>query len=379
MTETATIDGTASGEPIQDMSVKIVNNDARRAAELIPVGGTGVEMQNFAQQVDYAKHMSGAAHAIPKHLRGNVGACLAVLDMSQRWGFSPFQVARLCYVVNDILAFESQLVHAVVEKFAPLRERLRPIYDGEGATRTCKIIGHFRGEAEPLEYTSPEFSNIKPKNSPLWGSDPDQQLFYFSTQRWARRYCPDILLGIYGKDEIEDNPHIGADNAKEINPALTRERVSTADRSEGFRDGHVNAELADAMPANRMQEVLPAKEATPAQQTTEANPAKKSESTKTKTAAKSTKKTDKPADKPEPKSAVQKQAEAAQAAMPTGKPKTSAEYALYAAKKIDDFTDYDKAREWWDSDDERDLRDNLEVPIKTRTLLANKIDDKFLN
>lgn len=376
MTETATIDGTASGEPIQDMSVKIVNNDARRAAELIPVGGTGVEMQNFAQQVDYAKHMSGAAHAIPKHLRGNVGACLAVLDMSQRWGFSPFQVARLCYVVNDILAFESQLVHAVVEKFAPLRERLRPIYDGEGATRTCKIIGHFRGEAEPLEYTSPEFANIKPKNSPLWGSDPDQQLFYFSTQRWARRYCPDILLGIYGKDEIEDNPHIGADNAKEINPALTRERVSTADRSEGFREGHVHAELADAMPADRMQEVLPAREEKHIA-ASDAPSTKKPETAKAKPATtKAAKKSEKQA---EAKSPVQKQAEAAQAAMPTGKPKTSAEYGMYAANKIDEFTDYDVARAWWDSDEERDMRDHLEVPIKTRTTLANKIDDKFLS
>ena len=62
--------------------------------------------------------------------------------------------------------------------------------------------------------------------------------------------------------------------------------------------------------------------------------------------------------------------------MPTGKPKTSAEYALYAAKKIDDFTDYDKARvSGGDSDDERDLRDNLSTDQDAR--FANKIDDKF--
>lgn len=358
------------------------------AAESIPVGNVGAMPVNFAQQVDYAQYMAKANAAIPPHLRGNVGACLAVMDIAQRaGGLSPYMVANKTYVQNDSLCFESQLFHALAEKSGLLKGKLRVSYDGEGDERTCTVTGYLAGEDEPHTYTSPALKDLHPghtekngrkfvKGSPLWDRKPDVQMFYDTCRDWVRMFAPLATLGIYTPEEIERGEQ---EIMRDVTPALTRERVSTADRSEGFRDGHVNAELADAMPANRMQEVLPAKEATPAQQTTEAKPAKKPEPTKTKTAAKSTKKTDKPADKPEPKSAVQKQAEAAQAAMPTGKPKTSAEYGMYAANKIDEFTDYDKAREWWDSDDERDLRDNLEVPIKTRTQLANKIDDKFLN
>jgi hypothetical protein len=223
----------AEGTPMRDPAfVEVRDNPAREAAKAIVIRSGGVVLQDWAQQVDYAKYMAGSKHAIPKHLRDNVGACIAVIDMAARWSFAPYQVARLCYLVNDMLAFESQLIHAVVEKFAPLKQRLRPKYDGEGDSRTCTITGHFKYELEPLEYTSPTLGKITPKNSPLWKSDPDQQLFYFSTQRWARRYCPDVLMGIHDQDQIAvpfaaDAPPIGFDNAKDVTPKL-------AERLQGF-------------------------------------------------------------------------------------------------------------------------------------------------
>jgi hypothetical protein len=219
--------------------VEVKDNSAREAAKSIEVRDGGAVFADWAQLVDAAKYMAASRHAIPKHLRENVGACIAVIDMATRWGFSHYQVARQCYLVNDMLAFESQLVHAVVEKFANLKYRLRPTYDGEGEARTCTITGHFRGEVDPLTYTTPLLGKITPKNSPLWKSDPDQQLFYFATQRWARRYCPDVLLGIYSVDDITDAPplaadmHYGFENAKDISPKLA-ERLRTNRADEGF-------------------------------------------------------------------------------------------------------------------------------------------------
>jgi hypothetical protein len=232
MTDTVTIDKDPA-------FVEVKENPAREAAKSIAIRDGGVVLTDWAQQVDYAKYMAASRHAIPKHLRDNVGACIAVIDYALRWGFAPYQVARHCYLVNDMLAFESQLVHAVVEKFAELKYRLRPTYEGEGETRTCTITGHFRGEVDPLTYTTPQLGKITPKNSPLWKSDPDQQLFYFATQRWARRYCPDVLLGIYSIDEIKDSPslapehHIGFENAKDVSPKLA-ERLRNAMADEGF-------------------------------------------------------------------------------------------------------------------------------------------------
>lgn len=208
--------------------IEVRENSARDAArEMTVTTGGGVQLVNWEQVVDMAKYMSTSNWAVRKELRNNVGACIMIIDMATRWGFHPWQLARVCYVVNDILCFESQVIHAVIEKFAPLKERLRPRYEGEGAKRMVIISGHIKGELDPLEYESPEIGNISPKNSPLWKTDPDQQLFYLASQRWCKRYCPDILLGIHDIDQVDDAPPIGFEHARDVTPNLG-ERLAAA-------------------------------------------------------------------------------------------------------------------------------------------------------
>jgi len=68
-----------------------------------------------------------------------------------------------------------------------------------------RISGVFTGETEPrvLELHMREAAN---RNSTLWASNPKQQLFYLATKMWARKYCPDVILGVYTPDEIRAIP-----------------------------------------------------------------------------------------------------------------------------------------------------------------------------
>lgn len=223
-------------DSVRDSAFIEVRENAARAAAREMVVVAGIQIENFAQLVDFAKSMMTSGFAVSKPLRGNLGACMRVIEQASRWGFSVWDLGSRCYVVNDILAYDSQTIHAIIEKFANLKQRLRPVYRGEGNERTCTVIGHFKGEVDPLEYTTPPIGEINPKNSPLWKSDPDQQLWYFATRRWARRYCPDVLLGAHAADEIEDAPpmapHLGFDHAKDVTPTLA-ERVRDF-KAEGF-------------------------------------------------------------------------------------------------------------------------------------------------
>jgi len=142
--------------------------------------------------------------ALPIHMRNHVGVCLAICIQAVEWRMSPFAVANKSYVVNDRVAYESQLIHAVIEQRAPLAKRLRHTFAGEGSNRTCTIIGHVRGEDQPFEYMSPPTGQITPKNSPLWKSKPDLQLFYNASRDWARMYFPDVIMGVYSDDEIAE-------------------------------------------------------------------------------------------------------------------------------------------------------------------------------
>lgn len=213
---------------------KITDSINREVLGGLPVdlAAGGAQPFRYDQMLDLAKTMATAKHSIREHLRGNPGDCLAIWDMAMNSGLAPYALARHCYVVNNILCFEAQVISALIAKHAPLKQRLRYRFEGEGEERKVIVTGHFKGEVDPVEYTSPPIGLITPKNSPLWKSDPDQQLCYFGVRRWGRRYCPDVLLGVYAKDEIEDG-FIGPDNAKDVSPNLL-ERLPGRIEGDGF-------------------------------------------------------------------------------------------------------------------------------------------------
>lgn len=174
----------------------------------------GLGFRNAAEAMEFAKLMSLSHIAVPKHLRGNPGACLAVTIQAIEWRLSPYAVANKSYSVNDRLAYESQLIQAVILQRAPIKGRFRFEYAGQGDQRVCTVSATLT-DGEVVTYSSPPFGRIQPKNSPLWKSDPDQQQAYFSGRALCRRHFPDVLLGVYDRDEIEPDPG----RARDVTPA----------------------------------------------------------------------------------------------------------------------------------------------------------------
>lgn len=210
------------------------------------VGGASIAPQNLGEVVRFAEVMCRADIALPKHLRGNAGACMAVALQALEWRMSPFAVASKSYSVNGMIAYEAQLIAAVVNTRSGIKGRLRYEFIGEGKNLSCKVTGDLDGQE--CSYETPPFEAIQPKNSPLWKTDPRQQLGYFAARSWARRHCPEVLLGVYDRDEAE---HFGPDDAKNVTPAkptlMTRLGATAgepASAREGFSASHVASEAA---------------------------------------------------------------------------------------------------------------------------------------
>jgi len=183
----------------------------RRVAGEINISSTGLTISSMSEAMELAKLMSVSGQAVPAHMRNNPGACLAVAIQAYEWGVTPFAIANKSYVVNDRLAYESALYHAVLQRRAPIIGRIKMEYIGDGASRQCRVSAKARpamdgDPVETVEYLSPRISDIRPQNSPLWKNDPDQQLFYFSVRAFARRHFPDVMMGVYTEDELQDNP-----------------------------------------------------------------------------------------------------------------------------------------------------------------------------
>lgn len=175
-----------------------------REAGTISVTDNGLVLTSMNQAIEFAKLMSRMGEAIPKHLRDKAGPCLAVCIQAFEWRISPLALANKTYVVNDRLCYEAALYQSVVARRAPIRGRIKMEYEGEGNNRTCRVWAELADETGEVDYTSPKFGVINPKNSPLWKNDPDQQLFYFSVRGFARRHFNDVMMGIYTVDEMQD-------------------------------------------------------------------------------------------------------------------------------------------------------------------------------
>jgi hypothetical protein len=203
--------------------------------------GGALAISNMAEAVSVAQLMARSGIAIRKHLRDQPGACLGVLMQAMRWEFDPYMVANKSYAVNDQLAYEAQLLAAVVLTRAAIVDEPDYTYDGEGPTRTCTVAFKMRS-GKTLSYTTPQIGNIKTQNSPLWKSDPDQQLGYFAVRSWARRHQPHVLLGVYTVEEAQE--------VIDITPGTSgvASRLPGAQNGAGFSHEGVQAEGERAAP-----------------------------------------------------------------------------------------------------------------------------------
>lgn len=194
-----------STQAVSDKIAGRIDMEAAKGMSLTPMaGGAAFVPKTVNEVMEFAKMMSVAGIAVRKHLRNNPGACLAVSMQAARWSMDPFAVGNKSYEVNDQLAFESQLINAVLNTRAPIKGRIRFSFEGEGGSRKCTASAKLAEvDEEPVSVTSPTFANIQPKNSPLWKSDPDQQLSYYTSRLLARRYFPEVLLGVYDVEELQ--------------------------------------------------------------------------------------------------------------------------------------------------------------------------------
>ncbi|EMG9442889.1 recombinase RecT [Escherichia coli] len=179
----------------------------------------------------FAQMMSQGTATVPRHLQGNPADCMAVAMQAAQWQMNPFAVAQKTHLIGGVLGYEAQLVNAVISRSGVLATRFE--YEWYGPWN--KIIGKFNihKNKEGKEYRQPGWSmadeagigiiiratlkgedepreldlllaQARTRNSTLWADDPRQQLAYLAVKRWARLYCPDVILGVYTPDELED-------------------------------------------------------------------------------------------------------------------------------------------------------------------------------
>jgi hypothetical protein len=208
----------------------------------VEIGTTvgGLKIMSGKDLEDMSVRIARGGIAVPVHCRDQAGVVHALMLQALEWGMPFMSVINKSYVPRggDRIGYESQLLHAVVEKNARLKKRMRYeigkhvdgkwIVGGEGDDIKCRVWATFEGEDEPHEYFSQTLAKMHPghvtkdgvkyvKGSQMWDDDPAVQMFYAASRQWARLYCPDVLLGAYTPEEIQRGTEI-----KDVTPVASK-------------------------------------------------------------------------------------------------------------------------------------------------------------
>jgi len=151
-----------------------------------------------------AIRMAEGRMTVPEYLRGNVGDCMAIAMQAMLWNMDPFAVAQKTHIVSGRLGYEAQLVNAVLQNSGAIRNAPAYEYRGDGNALECRVGCVLRGEEVMRWGEWLSVAAVTTKNSPLWKTNPRQQMGYLQVKNWARAFAPGAILGVYTVDELLD-------------------------------------------------------------------------------------------------------------------------------------------------------------------------------
>ncbi len=188
--------------------------ERRRVGDMTVEKFGGLSFQEYREAIEFSKLITQARNGIPRYLRNNAGDCLVITTQALRWKLEPVWCMQHSYIAKEesLIAYDAAVHAAIVLSSGLIRGRPRYTYEGEGDERTCTVSVLLRGEDDPFTYTSPPLKLCRPKRnergevkgSPLWDRDADHQLAYFCIRNWGRRHMPEILGGVYDRDEFDE-------------------------------------------------------------------------------------------------------------------------------------------------------------------------------
>jgi hypothetical protein len=201
----------------------IVKREVRVVEDFGPLAYIN-DTARFEHAYRVAESMALAA-LLPDHLLRNKhgeftlsqikGNCFRIVMQAMRWEVDPFALLDETFVTNGKIGYQGKVITAIVNARSGLKERLEFTFSGEEGTDnyTVTVGGTFLNEDRPRT-VSLSVGKAKTQND-MWRKDPEQKLIYSGVVRWARRYCPDIILGVTTEDDAERREYWASQQASQ--------------------------------------------------------------------------------------------------------------------------------------------------------------------
>lgn len=204
---------------------------------------------HFDKMVQLAEMMA-SSRTLPTHFQGSPGDCLRLIEIAHRIGQSPYSLADGVYFVNGRMSYEGKIIAAMINASPRIKGSLSYEYKGEGEecnatvekkgrrstiryrNRSVVVSGFLSGESQPrtVEVTAEMGATDASGAADRWISDTDQMLAYYGARVWARRFAPEIIQGMYTREEMAE---------VEPKPAIVREIVRPVISAKSYKNHYL--------------------------------------------------------------------------------------------------------------------------------------------
>lgn len=212
-----------------------------------------VEMYNDLTSFQNAWKMSttlSKSNMIPQEFQNRPENCMIALDMCSRLGMSPFIIMQNIYIVHGKPSFSSKFAIAMINNSGRFEGGLRFKLEGKDENLSCYAYATYKGESEPVKGTKVTIAMAKAEGwwskkskktgqeSSKWPTMTEKMIKYRAASFFASEYCPDLLLGVSIKEEIEDSQPRSVESIveQEIEENANKEIIDVVEEKEDVKE-----------------------------------------------------------------------------------------------------------------------------------------------
>lgn len=165
---------------------------------------------------------------VPQQFQNNPANCLIALEQSNRLNISPMAVMQNLYIVQNKPSFSSSFIIGLINASGKYDMELQfdeEEKDGKPYACTCwtekdgrKVTGI------KITMDMAEKEGWSKKNGSKWVTIPQVMLRYRAASFFARMNCPELSIGLYSKEELDDFTPIKKGKAS-LNDVLSEDEV----------------------------------------------------------------------------------------------------------------------------------------------------------
>ena len=164
---------------------------------------------NFIMAMQMAKALSEST-IVPQTYQKNPSNCLIAIEQAQRMNISPLMVMQNLYPIQGKPSWSSKFLIASINASRKFDMELQydETKDKDGKPYSCVAWTMKNGrriEGMEVNMQMAKDEGWLGKNGSKWKTMPQLMLRYRAASFFSSLNCPELTMGIYTKEEIEDN------------------------------------------------------------------------------------------------------------------------------------------------------------------------------